>query len=41
LLNLVFGTIVLAAKSPSFNLFVLHIYYFPLMIVMTVIFLVY
>ena len=41
LLNLVFGTIVLAAKSPSFNLFVLHIYYFPLMIVMVVFFLAY
>lgn len=33
-LNLVFGSVVLAAKSPSFNLFVLHLYYFPVMLVL-------
>jgi len=40
-LNLLFGTIVLAAKSPSFNLFVLHIYYFPVMLALVATFMVY
>jgi len=41
LLNLVFGSIVLGAKSPDFNLFVLHLYYFPVMIVLLGVFFVY
>ena len=41
ILNIVFGSIVLAAKSPSFNLAVLHIYYFPVMLVLIVIFVAY
>lgn len=41
ILNLVFGSIVLSAKSPDFNLFVLHIYYFPVMIVLVAVFLAY
>lgn len=40
-LNLVFGSIVLAAKSPSFNLFVLHMYYFPVMLVLIGVFIAY
>ena len=32
ILNIPLGSIVLAAKSPSFNQFVLHIYYFPVML---------
>ena len=32
-LNLVFGSIVLVAKSPSFNVFVLHLYFFPVMLI--------
>ena len=41
ILNLLFGSVVLAAKSPDFNLFVLHIYYFPIMCVLVVVFFVY
>ena len=41
ILNLIFGSIVLSAKSPEFNLFVLHLYYFPVMLVLVVFFLAY
>ena len=41
ILNLFFGSIVLAAKNPDFNLFVLHIYYAPVMLVLTVVFFAY
>mmetsp|Transcript_3745 Transcript_3745/g.4999 ORF Transcript_3745/g.4999 Transcript_3745/m.4999 type:complete len:181 (+) Transcript_3745:160-702(+) len=41
ILNLVFGSIVLAAKSPSFNLFVLHLYYFPVMVCLICVFFAY
>lgn len=40
-LNLVFGSIVLAAKSPQFNLIMLHVYYFPVMIVCLALFIAY
>ena len=38
ILNIPFGSMVLAAKSPSLNLFVLHLYYFPIMLVLIVTF---
>ena len=38
ILNIPLGSIVLAAKSPEFNLFVLHIYYFPVMLVLLALF---
>ena len=40
-LNLVFGSIVLAAKSPTFNLYVLHFYFVPVMLVCFCLFVVY
>lgn len=40
ILNLVFGSIVLAAKSPSFNLVMLHVYYFPVMLCTLLLFIV-
>lgn len=39
-LNLIFGSIVLAAKSPSFNLFVLHLYFLPVMLICLLLFIV-
>jgi hypothetical protein len=30
---LIFGSIVLAAKSPTFNLIMLHIYFLPVMLI--------
>jgi len=41
ILNLLFGSLVLAAKSPSLNLTVLHLYFFPIMLVQSCLFLVY
>ena len=38
LLNIPFGSMVLAAKSPSLNLFVLHMYYFPVALALICIF---
>ena len=38
LLNIPLGSLVLAAKSPSLNLFVLHLYYFPVMLCLVCIF---
>lgn len=40
-LNLVFGSIVLAAKSPTFNLVMLHIYFLPVILVVLTIFIAY
>ena len=40
-LNLVFGSIVLAAKSPAFNLAILHLYYFPIMLCLIAVFIAY
>ena len=40
-LNLVFGSIVLGAKSPTFNRIMLHIYFFPVMLVCLLIFIAY
>jgi len=40
-LNLIFGSIVLVAKSPMFNLIMLHIYFFPVMIVVLTLFILY
>jgi hypothetical protein len=37
-LNLVFGSLVLAAKSPGLNLFVLHLYFLPVMLICLVLF---
>jgi len=37
-LNIVFGSIVLAAKSPTFNLIMLHVYYFPVMLIILTLF---
>ena len=38
ILNIPFGSIVLAAKSPQLNLFILHLYYFPVMLVLICVF---
>jgi hypothetical protein len=40
-LNLIFGSIVLAAKSPTFNLVMLHIYFLPVMLVVLALFIAY
>lgn len=40
-LNIIFGSIVLAAKSPQFNLFMLHVYFLPVMLICLVLFIVY
>jgi hypothetical protein len=37
-LNFAFGTVVLGAKNPQINWFVLHLYYFPLMLCLIVVF---
>jgi hypothetical protein len=39
--NLVFGSIVLGAKSPILNLILLHFYFLPVMLVCLVIFMIY
>ena len=41
ILNIPFGSMVLAAKSPDLNLFVLHLYYFPVAIALLCLFLAY
>jgi hypothetical protein len=40
-MNLVFGSIVLGAKSPKLNLVLLHIYFVPVMLVCFVLFMLY
>ena len=40
-LNLVFGSMVLGAKSPSLNLAVLHLYYLPIMLGLIAVFIAY
>lgn len=40
-MNLILGSIVLGAKSPTLNLMLLHFYFFPVMLVCLLIFTVY